>query len=61
VTTRQLTRVEYEAWLDLARRTAWADYVRTSPQAGRLLLDTMQIIMGEYKSADDREKPKTNP
>ena len=58
---RQLTKGEYEAWLDLARRTAWADYVRKSPQAGKLLLDTMQIIMGEYKSADDQEKPKSSP
>ena len=58
---RQLTQAEYEAWLDLARRTAWADYVRQSPQAERLLLDTMQIIMGEYKSGDDRDKPKSNP
>ena len=49
VATRELSRAEYEAWLDLARRTAWADYVRQSPQAERLLLDTMQIIMGEFQ------------
>jgi TRAP-type C4-dicarboxylate transport system substrate-binding protein len=49
VATRELTRAEYESWLDLARRTAWADYVRQSPQAERLLLDTMQIIMGEFQ------------
>jgi TRAP-type C4-dicarboxylate transport system substrate-binding protein len=54
VATRQLSRAEYEEWLDLARRTAWADYVRKSPEAERLLFDTMQIIMGEYKSSDDR-------
>jgi len=61
VAIRQLTRPEYESWLELARRTAWADYVRKSPHARQLLLDTMQIIMGEYKSSDDLGKSKSDP
>jgi TRAP-type transport system periplasmic protein len=61
VAVRHLTQAEYEAWLELARRTAWADYVRKSPRAERLLLDTMEIIMSEFRPIDDREKPKTNP
>ena len=62
VEVRQLTQGEYGAWLDLARRTAWADYVRQSPQAERLLLDTMQIILSEFapkgRPADEPGKPK---
>ncbi len=59
VEVRQLTQGEYEAWLDLARRTAWADYVRQSPPAERLLLDTMQIIMSEFELKGPTEtKPK---
>lgn len=44
----QLSTAEYNAWLALARRTAWADYLRLSPEAERLLLETMQIIMSEF-------------
>ncbi len=57
---RQFTRQEYEAWLDLARRTAWADYMRKSPKAQRLLLDTMQIIMDEFggKGEGDGARPR---
>ncbi len=60
VAVRQFTRQEYEAWLDLARRTAWADYMRKSPKAQRLLLDTMQIIMDEFggKGEGDGAKPR---
>jgi TRAP-type C4-dicarboxylate transport system substrate-binding protein len=55
VAVRQLTRPEYDAWLQLARRTAWGDYLRKSPQAERLLLETMQIIMSEFGGGDDRK------
>jgi hypothetical protein len=49
---------EYGAWLDLARRTAWGVYLRTSPQAERLLLETMQIIMSEFGGGGEKERPR---
>jgi TRAP-type transport system periplasmic protein len=54
VTVRQFSNSEYEAWLDLARRTAWDDYARKSPQSERLLLETMQMIMSEFRSDRSR-------
>ena len=44
----QLSQAEHNAWLALAKRTAWADYLQLSPAAGHLLLETMQIIMSEF-------------
>jgi TRAP-type C4-dicarboxylate transport system substrate-binding protein len=58
VAVRQFTQPEYAAWLDLARRTAWGDYMRKSPKAERLLLDTMQIIMSEFRDSDDGDSAK---
>ena len=54
VAVRQFSHSEYEAWLDLARRTAWDDYARKSPQSERLLLETMRIIMSEFRSDRSR-------
>jgi TRAP-type C4-dicarboxylate transport system substrate-binding protein len=59
VAVRQFSQAEYAAWLDLARRTAWGDYLRKSPQAERLLLETMQIIMSEFGGSDgEKEKSR---
>jgi TRAP-type C4-dicarboxylate transport system substrate-binding protein len=57
VAVRQFSQAEYGAWLDLARRTAWGDYLRKSPQAERLLLETMQIIMSEFGEGGEKERP----
>jgi TRAP-type C4-dicarboxylate transport system substrate-binding protein len=58
VAVRQFSEAEYGAWLDLARRTAWGDYLRKSPQAERLLLETMQIIMSEFGGGDGEKEKK---
>lgn len=37
VEVRQMTKLEYEQWLDLAKKTAWPDYAGISPDAKGLL------------------------
>ncbi len=37
VDVHQMTKAEYQQWLDLARKTAWPDYASISPEAKGLL------------------------
>jgi hypothetical protein len=46
---RSLTH-EYISWLQLAHRTAWTDYVKTSTASKNLNNTTMRVILTELAS-----------
>ena len=50
---RSLTHEEYIAWLQLAQRTAWAEYVKTSPAAVDLLTTTIRAILMQLGTKED--------
>ena len=63
---RSITHEEYMAWLALAQRTAWADYVKASPASRDLLNSAIRVILSELGTkeevisslfgADDKDK-----
>jgi TRAP-type transport system periplasmic protein len=50
---RPLTHAEYIAWLQLAQRTAWADYVKVSPAARDLLNTAIRVILMEMGTKEE--------
>ena len=52
-TTRSLTHDEYIGWLQLAQRTAWTDYVKTSTASRNLINTTMRVILTELASKEE--------
>lgn len=50
---RPLTHGEYLAWLQLAQRTAWADYARVSPAARDLLNTAIRVILMELGTKEE--------
>ena len=50
---RSLTHDEYISWLQLAQKTAWADYVKTSTKSRDLLNTTMRVILTQLSSKDE--------
>ncbi|MBM3508891.1 MAG: hypothetical protein FJX61_01960 [Alphaproteobacteria bacterium] len=40
---RQLSKAEYDAWVDLAKKTAWVEYAKTA-KAGKELLDLIADV-----------------
>jgi TRAP-type transport system periplasmic protein len=42
---RSITQEEYLAWLALAQKTAWADYVKASPASRDLLNTAIRVIL----------------
>jgi len=50
---RSLTHDEYISWLQLAQKTAWADYVKTSTASRDLLNTTMRVILTQLASKDE--------
>jgi TRAP-type transport system periplasmic protein len=50
---RPLSHAEYIAWLQLAQRTAWADYAKTSPAARDLLNSTIRVILMELGTKEE--------
>jgi TRAP-type C4-dicarboxylate transport system substrate-binding protein len=51
--TRSLTHEEYISWLQLAQRTAWTDYVKTSNASKNLINTTMRVILSELASKEE--------
>ncbi len=52
---RSITHQEYMAWLALAQRTAWADYVKVSPASRDLLNTAIRVILshlGDQRGGD---------
>ncbi len=43
VDVHQMTRAEYQEWVDLAKKTAWPEYASISPEA-KELLDTVEKL-----------------
>ena len=41
----KFTRDEYLAWLQLAQRTAWKEYIKISPATGSMLREVVQTIL----------------
>jgi TRAP-type C4-dicarboxylate transport system substrate-binding protein len=52
-TVRSISRQEYMAWLALAQRTAWADYVRASPASRDLLHSAIRVILSELGTKEE--------
>ncbi|MBX9589424.1 MAG: TRAP transporter substrate-binding protein DctP [Hyphomonadaceae bacterium] len=50
---RALTHAEYMAWLQLAQRTAWADYVKASPASRDLLNTAIRVILLELGTKEE--------
>jgi TRAP-type C4-dicarboxylate transport system substrate-binding protein len=50
---RPLSHEEYIAWLQLAQRTAWADYAKMSPAARDLLNSTIRVILTELGTKEE--------
>jgi TRAP-type C4-dicarboxylate transport system substrate-binding protein len=48
-----LTHDEYIGWLQLAQKTAWADYVKTSDASRDLINTTMRVILTQLASKDE--------
>jgi TRAP-type C4-dicarboxylate transport system substrate-binding protein len=48
-----LTHDEYIGWLQLAQKTAWADYVKTSDASRDLINTTMRVILTQLTSKDE--------
>jgi TRAP-type C4-dicarboxylate transport system substrate-binding protein len=41
----RFTKEDYLAWLNVAQETAWAEYLRISPAARRMLYDTIETVL----------------
>jgi hypothetical protein len=50
---RSLSHTEYMAWLLLAQRTAWADYVKASPASRDLLNTAIRTILMEMGAREE--------
>jgi TRAP-type transport system periplasmic protein len=50
---RSITHAEYMAWLALAQRTAWADYVKASPASRDLLNSAIRVILSEFGTKEE--------
>jgi TRAP-type C4-dicarboxylate transport system substrate-binding protein len=50
---RSITHQEYMAWLGLAQRTAWADYVKASPASRDLLNSAIRVILSEFGTKEE--------
>jgi TRAP-type C4-dicarboxylate transport system substrate-binding protein len=50
---RTLTHADYLAWLQLAQRTAWADYVKASPASRELLNTAIRVILADVGGREE--------
>jgi TRAP-type transport system periplasmic protein len=50
---RSITHQEYMAWLALAQRTAWADYVKVSPASRDLLNTAIRVILSHLGTKEE--------
>jgi TRAP-type C4-dicarboxylate transport system substrate-binding protein len=50
---RSITQQEYVAWLALAQRTAWADYVKVSPASRDLLNTAIRVILADLVTKEE--------
>jgi TRAP-type C4-dicarboxylate transport system substrate-binding protein len=50
---RSITHPEYMAWLALAQRTAWADYVKGSPASRDLLNSAIRVILSALGTKEE--------
>ena len=50
---RSITHEEYMAWLALAQRTAWADYVKVSPASRDLLNTAIRVILSHLGTKEE--------
>jgi TRAP-type transport system periplasmic protein len=50
---RSITQQEYLAWLALAQRTAWADYVKVSPASRDLLNTAIRVILADLVTKEE--------
>lgn len=50
---RALTHSQFIGWLQVAQKTAWADYVKTSPESRVLINTAIHVILSELSSKDD--------
>jgi TRAP-type C4-dicarboxylate transport system substrate-binding protein len=50
---RSITQEEYLAWLALAQKTAWADYVKASPASRDLLNTAIRVILTALGTKED--------
>ena len=53
VTAARMSTEDYLAWLALAQRTAWTDYVKTSTASKNLINTTMRVILSELASKEE--------
>lgn len=50
---RSLTHEEYVGWLQLAQKTAWADYVKVSPASRDLINSAIRVILTELGTKEE--------
>jgi TRAP-type transport system periplasmic protein len=50
---RSITHQEYMGWLQLAQRTAWADYIKTSPASRDLLNTAIRVILTDMGTREE--------
>jgi TRAP-type transport system periplasmic protein len=50
---RSITHQEYMAWLQLAQRTAWADYIKVSPASRDLLNTAIRVILSDMGAREE--------
>jgi TRAP-type C4-dicarboxylate transport system substrate-binding protein len=50
---RSITHQEYMAWLHLAQRTAWADYIKVSPASRDLLNTAIRVILSDMGTREE--------
>jgi TRAP-type C4-dicarboxylate transport system substrate-binding protein len=53
VTIRSMSKADYVAWLELAQRTAWAEYTRINPRAQELLFKTVRTFLVRLGDKDN--------
>jgi TRAP-type C4-dicarboxylate transport system substrate-binding protein len=52
VTVHRMSKDDYLSWLQLAQRTAWAEYTRINPRAQELLVSTVRTFLAKLADKD---------